>query len=182
VIHRIVANRYAQALFAASRDAGLLDRIEADFPVILGAYESNPELKNFLEHPAIGAQDKKDVLARIFKGKVHDNFLTFLYVLVDKNRENQIEAVQEIFEEMLVAHRGQVRAVVQTAYELPADVKQQLSKHLSTLTGKQVDIQEIVDPALLGGVYVRMGDRVLDGTVRSGLARMKETLLSAKVR
>jgi F-type H+-transporting ATPase subunit delta len=182
MVHRIVAKRYAQALFNAAQDAKVLDKMETDLPLVTATLDANPELKMVLNHPVISAADKKIVIGKLFTGKVSDMLVNFMMLIVEKNREGLLDGIREIFGELLMEYRGQVRAEVFTAFELPESMKATLTQKLSAFTGKTVELSEVVDPALIGGVRVRMGDRVLDGSVHSGLARMKETLLAVKVR
>ena len=118
----------------------------------------------------------------MFGSRIEPLLLDFFYLLLDRNRLDSTRDIGEVFAELVEADAGIVRAGVVTAIELPADLEARLRVKLESVTGKSVLLEKKVDPAVIGGVCVTLGDRILDGTVRTNLDLLRKTLAKAQVR
>ena len=163
------------------RDGGTLAAAEKDVPEVVRIIEGDEDLKSFLSHPAIGKPEKKGVLDKLFEGKVSDAVFDFLNLLVDKKREEYLPIINEEFGRLLLEYQGRRTCKVSTAFELSDGIRKLIVDGLSKSTGKKIELEEIVDPSLIGGIKVQIGDKVFDGSLKSGLENMREALLSAKV-
>ncbi len=181
MLKRAIGSRYAKALFELAKDTNALAAAEKDLPQVAQAVEREPDLKSFLVHPAIGATEKKALLEKLFKGRISDTIFDFLCLLVDKNREEYVQIINEELQELILEHQGRQIMRIFTPFELSPELKQIVRDGLAKSTGKIVEIQEVVDPALIGGIKVQIGDKVFDGSLRSGLDNLRETLMAAKV-
>ncbi|MEW5945567.1 MAG: ATP synthase F1 subunit delta [bacterium] len=181
MVHRVVASRYAGALFAAALDAGAWKQVDEDFPALVETVVGNEEFRDFLFHPAIGAAEKKGVAERTLRGKIAPVLYDFLMLVIEKRREVYLPLIQEKYRELVMKHEGVKQAVVHTAFPLTGDQRERLAGVLGGITGLKITVEEIVEPALLGGIRVRVGDLVIDGTLLNGLRQEKEHLTSARV-
>lgn len=181
MLHRNIANRYAKALFVEALEKKQLEAVEADFPRVVDLIENTPGLNSFITHPAIISSEKKKVISGMLAGKVNDLLFDFLCLIVDKRRESYIPLVWEGYRDLLLEHRKSEEAVIQTPYELPADIVGALSAKLEQVTGKTIIIKQQIEPGLIGGVRVRIGDRVVDGSIIHRMDMMKQALESARV-
>jgi F-type H+-transporting ATPase subunit delta len=145
-----------------------------DFAVL---YEQSAELRNFLSSPAVPAAAKHGVLdklaARLGVSKIIRNFL---FVVADHHRTQSLPQIVLTFEEVVRQRQGIAEAEVSSAVELTAGQKKELAAALAKLTGKKIEPKYSLDPALLGGAVVRIGDTVYDGSVRSRLNEMRAKL------
>lgn len=178
MIERRIVRRYATALFNAASKAGLVDRIESDLGLISYTFENSPRLIESIASPLIPEKVKREVARSIFEGKVHETTLNYMYLLIEKRRAEAISVTEEEFVLLANEARGIIRADVTTAVELDADHQKALAARLSEFTGKNVSISLIVDPDIKGGVMVKIGDRLIDGSIRGQLAALREKLLS----
>jgi F-type H+-transporting ATPase subunit delta len=181
MLKRSIGSRYAKALFELSRDTNALGAAEKDFPQVVRIIIDEPDMKSFLNHPAIVPAEKKSLLEKLFKGKIGDTLYDFLCLLVDKNREEYIPIINEEFQKMVLEHQGRQIMMVYTPFELSSEMKGFVIDGLAKSTGKKVEIEEVVDPSLIGGIRVQIGDKVFDGSVKSGLEKLREALLTSKV-
>ena len=180
--NRGVATRYAQALIAASKRAGVLDGVADSFAGFARIYRENPELESFLEGPQVADREKAALLNDIFGDKVEPVLLHFFLLLMDKGRIEFLADIQTAFQELVEIEQGYVRARVVTAVPLPEDLERDLTDKLAAMTGKKITLRKRVDPTVIGGVCVSMGDRVIDGTIRTNLTKMRAQLSAADVR
>lgn len=177
-----VAGRYAAALYDIAEEKGLpkgksvVDKIEGELKAIEAILKENADLQKLLYHPQITPADKKELLRKLFEGKISDVTGNFLALLVDRRREIYFEAIVAEFVALANAGRNIIAASVATAVELDDKEKGELNKILAKLTGKEVRTSYTVDQSLIGGVTVRMGDKIIDGSVRTRLATLKERL------
>ncbi len=179
---RRVATRYAEALLDTSRDAGVLDGVAESFASVLVAVKGTDTLRIFLDSPQVPTADKKEPLKKVFGGKVEPVLLTFFYLLIDKHRIENTRDIGEVFAELVENEQGYLRARVVTAITLPDDLAAALKGKLAAYTGKKIILEKKTDTAVLGGVCVTLGDKILDGTVRTNLNLLRKTLGQARIR
>lgn len=173
---RAVAVRYAGALHALAGKAGGLDKVEQDLILASEAVASHSGLKQALVSPTVADAVKRSVLEKVFKGKVSDTVLHFLFVLVDKGREEYLPTILEAFQERLRAEKGEVEAHVRSAKKLTAELRKSLEKNLETFAGKKIKLTEEVEPELIAGMVIVVGDRVIDTSFRHQLSEIQEKL------
>lgn len=171
-----VAGRYAEALYDIASKQKLVDQIEAELKAIEAVIKENDDFQKILYHPQITAANKKELLDLLFKGKVSDVTGNFLALLVDRRREAFFGDIVAEFVNLANAERNIVAAQVTSAVELNDKEKGKLDQVLARLTGKKVQTSYTVDPSLIGGVVVRIGDKIIDGSIRTRLATLKERL------
>jgi F-type H+-transporting ATPase subunit delta len=176
-----VARRYAAALFLAAQRLEEIEVQEADARALQELLVLQPRLMTFLGSPEI-RDDRKEALVReTFGGRVRPTVVAFLELLLRKHRIAHLPDVLEDFIARAEEARGIVSATVATAVPLDSDLSDALATRLGSLTGKRIRLLHEVDPDLLGGVVVTIGDRILDGSVKGRLEKIREDLLSARV-
>lgn len=174
-----VARRYARALLRAAVELGVLEEAESD---IRGFYEllrSSKDLRSFLGDPTVWPKTKAHFLENLLKGKVNRTTLDFLLLTVAKGRSALFEDVLREFGEMLDEHRGVIAAQVRSAVELSPEQKARLVERLSAYSEKNVRLEAVVDRTIKGGVIVRLGDMVFDGSVEAQLRRLYKSWIGA---
>ncbi len=175
-----IARRYSTALMGLCDKDSSHDKVAKDLAKVNRALADNDEVSKALSSPQVDTGTKKKVLESIgkslFLGPLTKNFL---YFLADKQRTDYLEAIAADFDRKLDARNGRVKAHVTTAVPLNPVEKTKIQKALEKASGKKITLEASVDPALVGGAVTRIGDIVLDGSVRNQLDRMKAQLLDA---
>jgi F-type H+-transporting ATPase subunit delta len=179
---RRVAGRYAEALLRTAKPAGTLVACAESYAGVLEVMAASRELVIFLDSPQVREQEKKEVLKKVLGPRIEPVLLDFFNLLLDRNRIELLRDIGTVFAELVEADQGLVRARVVTAVAMPADLETKLRDKLAHVTGKSVILDKKIDPAVIGGVCVTLGDRVIDGTVRTNLDRLRKTLATAQVR
>jgi F-type H+-transporting ATPase subunit delta len=136
------------------------------------------DLQAFFNLPQFRRDDKREIINKAFEGKVGRPVLGLLHVLINKRRESLLDNVVAEFARYRDRHEGRVKASVTTARKLDADLVKALSAALEQRTKKSVDLEERIDPNVLGGIRVNLGDAVLDGTIHRGLQDMRRSLVA----
>lgn len=170
--------QYANALADIALEQGAADAAAKQLSDFGAAYAASAELRNFLASPAIERQAKhavvEKVAARLGASKIIRNFL---FVIVDHRRTVILPEIVERFQEVIRQRTGVAEAEVRSAVELSAAQKSGLAQMLAQLTGKRVETTYALDPGLLGGAVVRIGDTVYDGSLRHRLNEMRAKLV-----
>ncbi|GBC92929.1 ATP synthase subunit delta [bacterium HR15] len=169
-----VARRYAGALFRAALNANALHRVGEDLQRLRVILQEIDALRTFLYSPLIPRDRKKQRIEELFARDLQPITLRLLELIIEKRREPLLEAICEEFEQLREAHEGIMHATVYSAVPLTDDEQQQLLQRLENSTGKQVIATFEVDPSLIGGVRVRLGDYQIDGTIRGTLERLHD--------
>jgi F-type H+-transporting ATPase subunit delta len=168
------ARRYAEAAFEIGRSDDTLERWERDLVRLSDALASE-ELRALVEHPAVAYADKERVLRRVV-GDVSPEALNLVLLMVRRGRPGAIERMVERFAELVRRHRGVALAEVRTALPLEDVQRTAVVERLHELTGDEIEINEVVDESLIGGITVRIGDRLYDASVRNRLERLRARL------
>jgi len=173
---RTVARRYANALYEEANETGALDEVDGDVMMLRRSLESNDPLSRFFKSPVIPKEKKDDVLQSLLEGRVSSLTLRFLRLLVRKDREVITKAVLDEYQALRDEQRDIVDAHVTVARPLDEDNREALVEALEDRTSASIRLHVGKDPALLGGLVIRIGDRVFDGSVRSKLSSLHERL------
>lgn len=170
-----VVQRFAKTLFELSLEGEASQRF-IDEAVFLRDTLKDSEITDFLVHPHIADSDKIKFLQDLFKDKVSENLMGFLYLAVSKSREAYIVPALSLYIDMANRHRGKVTAKVVSAAKLTKEQIDELSALLSKKLGKQVEIVAETDPELIGGFLIHVDGRLIDCTVRTQLHNMKKSI------
>lgn len=172
-----VSSRYAEALYNIAVAQKIIDQAEEEIKLVVSTIESVNELRKILEHPLITIEEKKSIVAEIFKNKISAIILNFLYLLIDNYRQFFLKDIFITFGKLVNSARQIIQAEVSSAVELNETEKEKLSGVIQRFTGKKVEPVFKVDPSIIGGVVLRIGDKVIDGSIRSKLNSLREHLV-----
>lgn len=178
---RAVAKRYAAALYALAEEQGVVDAVQKELEVVSETLERHSSYAYLLNHPHISVQEKKNMLLSVFSEMLSDISRHFLQLLVDKGRQEIIADVATEFAAIANEARGVFVGEAVSAVALSDTERSQLEAAFSAKVGKRVELRNVVEPTLKGGVLLRLGDKVYDGSVAGKLTRFKKQLRDVQV-
>jgi F-type H+-transporting ATPase subunit delta len=172
------AGRYAQAVFEIALERKELDRWQSDLNKIVSLV-GNDTFVAFLESPKFRFDDKAKILSEQLSD-INPLALNLIYLLVARGRLGMTGTIADEYQRLLDSYHGIEQAEVTTAIPLDDEDKRRLSEHLSATVGKKVALKPKVDPSVIGGIVVRAGGKLLDGSTRTKLAALKRELGSVR--
>ncbi len=165
---------YAEALFKVVQAEGELDRVEDELFRFGKLLETNHELKQALSDQSIDKIQRVKVLDELLSDKVSPHTLGLLAFVVEQGRARQLPQILRGLSDLAAEARNSVVAEVRSAIPLDAKQRKELAAALSKATGKKVEVKVLVDPSVIGGIVAKVGDTVIDGTVRRRLEQLRE--------
>lgn len=178
---RSVARPFAAALFELAGRQGATEEWGGALETIVGLFEEEEAVREFLETPRVSAEEKKAVLGEALGGRVPAEVLNFLLLVLDRRRLRFLRPIADEYRALLDERLGRAHVEVSVARELdPAEVEE-LRGSLSRILGKEAVAHIQVRPEIVGGVVFKSQDMIYDGSVRRRLDRMKQRLLAADV-
>lgn len=171
-----VARRYARALFEVALKHGQLEQTSEELASLRTLMRASEELRRFFYSPLVPRDYKAMRLRRILKDRILPFVMRLLELLVEKRRENLFEAICDEFERLKEAHLQVERAIITSAVPLDEAQQTALIQKLEQTTGKKILPMFKVDPSLIGGVRIRIGDYQIDGSLRGALDRLRESI------
>ncbi len=171
------ARRYAEAVFEIGQEQNAVERWRTDIQT-LAEYLRDRRLTFILSEPKVPFATKESILRDLLSDKVQKDALGLALVLVEQNLVELMPRVAQEFERLYDDFKNQAKATIITATPLDAQETAQLTASLQQLTGKQIMLTTEVDPSILGGVVARVGDTLIDGSVRRKLALLREQIIS----
>jgi len=173
-----VTRRYAQALYEEADRQGHLAQVDEDADLLLKSLDDAPELERVLQSPVVPQDKKRGVLEHLVKPRVSELTYRFVELLLDKDREEQVKAVLTAYRHLRDRQEGIIEADVHAARPLSDEARGRLQDAVSRITGlPNVRLDVAHAPDLVGGVVVRVGDTVYDGSVRHQLQSLYERLV-----
>jgi F-type H+-transporting ATPase subunit delta len=176
-----VARRYASALFELAKKRGSVDVLAANLQEVVSTVQGSRDLMSVLHHPLLTIEKKKAVLSGVFGGKIQPDAERFLFLVVEKQRANVLPQILEEFNRLVDEYRGEGDAEVTSAVPLSAAQVAALQASLQARFGIKVRLSTRIDPNILGGLVVRVGDKLIDASVATKLQSMNEQLKRVKV-
>lgn len=183
MINQIVSKRYALALFNASESAGdgLTEQIQKELSFVSDLWEKNSELRAFFEAPQISAEDKEKMFQLALRDKISELLYQFFLFILNKGRMEQISGINTDYDKLLKEKEGLVEAQVITASPLDEGLSVSLKEKMEKKTGKKVSLIFKLDPGIIGGIRVIVGNQIIDHSIRTELDKLREDLLNLKV-
>lgn len=169
-----VAERYATALFELARDAGTLDEIEADLKQFAGLVEESADLKRLVRSPVFSADEQRRAISAVLdKAEIGGLVGNFIRVAAQNRRLFAVPDMITAFGRLLASYRGEVSAEVTSAEPLSEAHLDDLKAALKASLGRDVSLETHVDSSLIGGLIVRVGSRMIDGSIKTKLNSLK---------
>ncbi|MBP6311186.1 MAG: ATP synthase F1 subunit delta [Flavobacteriales bacterium] len=169
-----VAYRYARSLMALALEKNMVDAVQEDMLLVANTCAASNELQVLLRSPVVKADKKSHILDKIFAGKIGEMTSLFVGILVRKGRETMLPQVAAAFTELYKTHKGIIIAEVTSAVPLSDDAREKVRKLATEKhAGKTIELVETVEPNLIGGVIIRIGDEQYDGSVSRRLSDLR---------
>lgn len=178
---RSVGVLYAKALYAAAAKAGKLDEVAADFEAVMQVIESHPTWIEFSRSGMVSNADRAEIYRKAFEGKASPLFVNFLRTVASRGRQQMLRAIFRAFREKNDERTGQVRIEVTTPQTIEAGLNQRLTDGLQKTLGRKPILESKVKPDLIGGVMLRVGDTVYDGSVATLLEKIRTQMIDRTV-
>ncbi|MDR2132195.1 MAG: ATP synthase F1 subunit delta [Clostridiales Family XIII bacterium] len=171
-----VAATYGSAMFEVARDLDKINEINEDLAALDGIFQSEPEFFNLVCNPGIDAQGKKDAVRAVFGGRVCDELLHFLFILIDKRRIGGFRAIVKIYRARVNENLGVSMGTAYSAVPLSEDRRRRLEEETSKLLQKKVKLENLIDDEIIGGVRIFVDGRMIDASIRTRLNDLKDRL------
>ena len=176
-IQASLSGRYALALFELARDSKQLDSVAESLGALKKALSESDDFRNLTTSPVIGREAAAKAVAALAASMGLDALTTkFLGVLAEARRLSQLPAAIRAFETLLSQHKGESRAEITSAHPLSDDQVAALQKNLKTRVGRDVAVDTKVDPAILGGLVVKIGSQMIDSSIRTRLNTLAQAM------
>ncbi|WP_209123361.1 F0F1 ATP synthase subunit delta [Alkalihalobacillus sp. BA299] len=177
--NKAVANRYAVALFQLAKEKGILKQIGDELQLVKAVFEQTDTLSTVLEHPKVLQETKTEMIKRSFEQAVSEYVLNSLLIMVERKKGSLIIPFINKFQELAYEAQSVAEAKVYTVKPLSEEDKVQISKTFAKKVGVEtLYIENIIDPKLIGGMKIRIGDRIYDGSIKRQLDRLERNLVA----
>ena len=173
------ARRHAQAVFQIARDQDRLDKWLEDLDELASAF-GDPDLRRVLDSPKVRPDQKQELAAQRLAG-LDTLARNLASLLVSKGRVALAEGIASEYRELVDDYRGVGNAEVTTAVALDAEAEKRIADQMSEATGKQIKLTSQVDPDIVGGIVIKIGDMLIDGSTRTKLSAMRSALAERRL-
>lgn len=175
---KLVSKTYGDALFDLALEEKSLDSVTEEIKVLAEVLASNEELSKFISHPKVSKEEKIDVIEKSFKGTFSDTVVGFLVIVLQKGRFEEINAIFDYYNARYLEYKNIGVAYVSSAIELAEEQKAKIEKKLlATTKYEQFQMNYTVDKSLIGGIVIRIGDRIVDNSIKNQIRLMTKALV-----
>lgn len=176
-MYEYLDRRYALALYQVAEKENKVEDYIRELREVVCLIKNNAELLRVVEHPEITTYKKKEIFKEIFKDQINEKLLSFLLILIDKDRIPYLEEKLKEMEKIHLEKQNILEAIVKTVIPLNENEKSSLIKKLEIKYEKSILLKEEIDKSLIGGVYIRVGNDVIDGTIKAKFDEIKKKVL-----
>jgi F-type H+-transporting ATPase subunit delta len=177
---QILARRYAKALFAMAQERNVLDKIRSELHSFVAAMEENAEFADFFRSPENSRAVKRVAVEKIFQDRFSGLFFNFLLLIIQKGRHNAIAEIVKAFDDLYDRFARRTRALAVTAVPMDTKLADDLRDKLSKSLNKKVELENKVDPSILGGIVLNIDGQILDGSIKQQLERLRAEFLGRR--
>ena len=179
---KLVSKVYGDALFEAAREAGRMDDMYEEVLELQKLLQANEELQKMMENPKVIREDKENVIETVFRGRISDEIVELMKLMIAKGRYSSIESVFDYYIGLVKEEKKIGIAYVTTAVELTDGQKDEIVRRLlETTRYESFEMNYAVDASLIGGMVIRIGDRVVDSSIKTKLYELSKSLRKIQV-
>ena len=179
---KLISKTYGEAIFELAVSENRVDELTEEIQAVVKAMKENPAFSEILRHPKITKEEKLQVIETVFKGRVSDELTGFLRLIVEKDRYDRVFDIMQYFLDEVKALKGIGVAYVTSALPLREEQKRQVeAKLLETTAFGEMEMHYQVEESLIGGMVIRIGDRVADSSIRTKLSHLEQQLLKIQL-
>lgn len=175
-----VGRVYAQSLLELARESGQVEAVGEEVAGLLPMLEPGGDLDQLMTNPAIGAEERSQIVKRVFAGRVSDLLYRFLQVVGGKGRLDHLGQIASGYLLAVAEDRGEVEVDAFVATAMDDATAGKVADQIGTSLGKKVSLRQHVDESLIGGLKIRIGDRLIDASVANQLRNMKNKMIAAR--
>ncbi|MGE5328592.1 MAG: ATP synthase F1 subunit delta [Deltaproteobacteria bacterium] len=173
----LVEKRYAEALIRIGVEHKLIDTFQADMEAVENTIKDNPELRKFLNNPSLKDNSKKEAIEKIFGNDIHKDSVNFLKILIDKGRMKNFSGIIEQYKLLADEIKKCLNLKIISTEPLSESQINKLGEKLRLQYGSEnVKADNVIDPSIFGGVIVKIGDKMIDGSIKGKLDRMQSAM------
>ncbi len=170
---------YTRSLFDLAKESGKIEEVAVELGILNDLFKQVPQLAEYLESPSVSRAQKLDLLKKAYAEPWSDYFRNFLELVLRKGRQEILRYVCDTYRRYWDDFLNKLEVKVTSAIELSEGQKQAITRKLAQNTGKNIELECLVDPSVIGGIRLQIGHQLLDATVTGKLAALKEVLLNA---
>jgi len=178
---KVIADRYARALMMSCPDLATIERVKDEIVLLRQTWLISRDTRDFLMNPKIPPKIKISVLERALSDRLSPVIMRLLALLIEKHRQNIIPDIADQYTEATDRVRGVEHADVTVATPLPPDTQKILLDAIQRFSTRDVEVTMRIDPGIIGGVIIRLGDRVIDGSLKRRFNEIRRTMLAARL-
>ena len=179
---KIIAKTYGDALFGAGEDNGILDSLYEEVQAVCNVLTENLELKKFLGHPQIIKEEKEEAIKNIFEGRISEELIGFLLVIINNGRQNYLDSIFSYFISRVKEYKKIGVVYVSVPMPLTEGQQEAIENKLVDTTGyESLEIHYEEDASLIGGMVIRIGDRIIDSSVKYKLNELTKQLTKVQL-
>jgi F-type H+-transporting ATPase subunit delta len=173
-----LAEVYSRALFDVAKEHDILDEVHDELGQFADELDKNRDMQVFFFSPYFSSQEKKEGISKMLEG-ADEHFVRFLELLAERHRMPALFRIRRAFDRLYAEERKLLPVTVTSAVELDEDTLKEIGRKIEEQTGRKVDLSVKVDPNVIGGLVMRVGNMVMDGTIRARLERLRKQVAKA---
>ncbi|MFO7815721.1 MAG: ATP synthase F1 subunit delta [Halanaerobiales bacterium] len=171
-----IARQYSKALYDLGEEKGNMGELFEELEEFWETLQENEVLKEALFHQRVLVEEKQTVFKEIFKDKLSEQIFKFIMLLIEKRRIYFLEIILESFRKLVHEHENIITVKVTTAIEMNSAIREKLKKRLDEYVDKKIEMKEDCDPDIIGGMVIKIGDYLIDGSIKSKLESLEDKI------
>ncbi|GAB6099486.1 F0F1 ATP synthase subunit delta [Halanaerocella petrolearia] len=181
MIEEQVAEKYAQALFELAQEEDNLEATLTEFADLTTMVQESEELNQVLHHPELTGEQKKELFAKVFADELSNDLFNFVKLLIDKSRETLLDLIYQQFKKLVDKEANRLEVEVRSPIELSQEQQERLQTKLAEQLNKDIKLEVEIKPDLIGGLVLKIGDKIIDGSLASQLENLNQNLKELEV-
>lgn len=179
---KLISKTYGDALLSIAIDENKVDDFQTEITSIMSILDENPDFAKLMNNPRISVSDKEDVVKNVFEGRISKELVGFFIMIVQKGRYAQIDEILQYFLDEVKQIKGIGVAYITTPFELSDVQKKNVeTKLLETTSFNKMEMHYKLDEKLIGGMQIRIGDRVVDSSIDTKITKMQHELMKVQI-